>query len=61
MVKLMITPKPKKHPCSTGATVDKGGTGDVISFIRFRSGTRSLPIVQAAERQFQLVLGAPAG
>jgi hypothetical protein len=36
------------------------GTGDMISFIRFRSGTQSLPVAQAAERQFQLVLGAPA-
>jgi hypothetical protein len=60
MVKLMVTPKPKKASVQHGATFDKGGTGDMISFIRFRSGTQSLPVAQAAERQFQLVLGAPA-
>jgi hypothetical protein len=36
------------------------GTGDMIFFIRFRSGTRSLPVVQATERKFQIVLDVPA-
>ncbi len=43
-----------------GATLAKGGTGDMVSFIGFRSGTRSLPVVQATERKFQIVLDVPA-
>jgi hypothetical protein len=37
------------------------GTGDMISFIRFRSGTKAMPVAQAAQRQFQIVLDVPAG
>jgi hypothetical protein len=37
-----------------GATFDKGGTGDMISFIRFRSGTKSMPVVQAADRTLKI-------
>lgn len=35
-------------------------TGDMISFIRFRSGTASHPIVQSIDRKFQIVLDVPA-
>ena len=35
-------------------------TGAMISFIRFRSGTKSQPIVQSADRKFQIVLDVPA-
>ena len=35
-------------------------TGNMISFIRFRSGTKSQPIVQEADRHFQIVLDVPA-
>ena len=34
-------------------------TGDNISFIQFRLGTKSLPVVQQAERKFQIVLDVP--
>ena len=36
------------------------GTGGEIAFLKVRSGTRGQPVKQAAERQFQLVLGPPA-
>ena len=35
-------------------------TGNMISFIRFRLGTKSQPIVQTSDRKFQIVLDVPA-
>ena len=35
-------------------------TGDMISFIRFRSGTASRPVAQSTDRRFQVVLDVPA-
>ena len=35
-------------------------TGNMISFIRFRLGTKSQPIVQTSMRKFQIVLDVPA-
>jgi len=35
-------------------------TGNMISFIRFRSGTKSMPAPQQSERKFQIVLDVPA-
>ena len=35
-------------------------TGNMISFIRFRSGTKSMPVPQQSERKFQIVLDVPA-
>ena len=35
-------------------------TGNMISFIRFRLGTKSQPIVQTSMRNFQIVLDVPA-
>ena len=34
-------------------------TGNMISFIRFRSGTKSMPVPQQSERKFQIVLDVP--
>ena len=31
-------------------------TGEMIGFVRFRSGTKDRPMVQTADRKFQLVL-----
>ena len=36
------------------------GTGERIFWIRFRSGTRNLPVVQPAERKFQIVMWVDA-
>jgi hypothetical protein len=36
------------------------GAGFMIAFIRFRSGTKGLPVVQAAARPFQIVLNVPS-
>jgi hypothetical protein len=35
-------------------------TGNMILFIRFRSGTKSMPVPQQSERKFQIVLDVPA-
>lgn len=34
-------------------------TGDNVSYIRFRSGTRAKPVVQAADRKFIIALLVP--
>jgi hypothetical protein len=41
--------------------VSAAGTGSNLAFIRFRSGTRTVPVVRDADRTFQLEMAFPGG